>query len=183
MMRKILSVLMLLGFLAGCQEKAEIPKPLELTRSSNGHYCQMIIVDHPGPKAQVFEKGSKDPLWFSSVRDAISYMRMPGEAQNVTAIYVHDMARAEIWDKPPNNGIWIDAIKAFYVIESEKRGGMGAKETVPFLTREQADKFAVKFGGSVITYQDLPLKYILSDDHLATDDDPHKEHKKKQPDS
>ena len=42
---------------------------------------------------------------------------------------------------------------------------MGAKETVPFETREQATKFIAKFGGRVVTYKNIPRSYILGDDH------------------
>jgi len=165
MMLRVLAIAICCAFLVSCEEKVEIPKPIELTRNSNGFYCNMIIVDHPGPKAQVFEKDRTDPLWFSSVRDAVAYMQLPGEAQNVLAFYVHDMGKASTWKKPQNKGIWIDATKAIYVIGSAKRGGMGAKETVPFSDQEQAKKFARKFGGQIVAYQKIPGDYVLGDDH------------------
>lgn len=165
MMLKILSIAICCTFLVACENEVEVPKPMELTRNSDGFYCHMIIVDHPGPKAQVFEKDRKDPLWFSSVRDAVAYMQLPGEAQNVLAFYVHDMGKAKSWKNPQSKGIWIDATKAVYVIGSIKRGGMGAKETVPFLDHQQAEKFAKKFGGSVVAYEKIPSNYILGDDH------------------
>lgn len=164
-MLKALAVAICCAFLVACEDKVEIPNPMELTRNSNGFYCHMIIIDHPGPKAQVFEKDRKDPLWFSSVRDAVAYMQLPGEAQNVSAFYVHDMGKAAIWEKPQNMGIWIDATKAVYVINSVKRGGMGAKETVPFSDQEQADKFIRKFGGNVVSYTGIPNDYVIGDDH------------------
>ena len=43
------------------------------------------------------------------------------------------------WADPQDDGIWINAKKAFYVIGSTKRGGMGAKETVPFEDRSKAE--------------------------------------------
>lgn len=165
MMLKALAIVLCCVLLVGCKDEVKIPEPMELTRNSDGFYCHMIIVDHPGPKAQVFEKDRKDPLWFSSVRDAVAYMKLPGEAQNVSAFYVHDMGKATSWEKPQSKGIWINASKAVYVIGSKKRGGMGAKETVPFLDQKKADKFAKEFGGHVVPYTKIPTDYVIGDDH------------------
>lgn len=161
-MKKIL--LLILPFLiAACQEETPLPKPETLTREAEGFYCNMIVIDHPGPKAQVFEKGQKKALWFTSVRDALVYDRLPGEAQHIQAIFVHDMGRATSWDKPENQNIWIRAEQAFYVINSQKRGGMGARETVPFGARKEAEKFARDFGGTIVLYSAIPPEYILGD--------------------
>ena len=146
-----------------CNEEVAAPQPQKLTREGIGHYCNMIVADHPGPKAQVHEKGQEKPIWFSSVRDGLAYLALPGEAQRVTAIYVHDMGRADSWQKPQDDGIWIDATKAFYVIGSKKRGGMGAMEAAPFEDRTKADAFAAEFGGKVVVYADIPEAYILGD--------------------
>lgn len=156
-----LCLLLGLTVLSGCDDKVVPPEPVGLTREATGHYCNMIIVDHPGPKAQVFEVGQSEPVWFSSVRDALFYVRLPGEAQRVSAIYVHDMGRASSWQHPQNNGIWIEAAAAIYVIGSSRRGGMGALETVPFGQRREAEAFARRFGGKVIAFDEIPTDYIL----------------------
>lgn len=160
--------------LAGCTEETAPPEPQSLTRAAVGHYCNMIVVDHPGPKAQVFESGQQKPLWFSSVRDAFAYNALPGEAQNVVAIYVHDMSRADNWKRPPDDGIWIKAEDAHYVIGSSRRGGMGAQETVPFATATAAESFKSKFGGRVVTYGEIPKDYVVGDakDHKHADHKP-----------
>ena len=54
----------LAGWLVACESEAVVPDPIALTREANGHYCGMIVVDHPGPKAQVHEKGRDKPRWF-----------------------------------------------------------------------------------------------------------------------
>lgn len=166
---KVLAVLVLsIGTLAGCTEEVATPEPLKLTRDAIGHYCNMIVADHPGPKAQIHEKDRPKPLWFSSVRDGLAYMTLPGEAQRVVAFYVHDMSRAENWERPPDDGIWIKASDAIYVIGSTRRGGMGARETVPFKSREDAETFAAKFGGQAVTYAEIPKPYIVGDDNDHT---------------
>jgi len=155
--------------LIGCSEPAIAPDPVGLTREASGHYCQMIVVDHPGPKAQVFEVGRNEPVWFSSVRDALFYIKLPGEAQRVSAVYVHDMGRALSWEHPQDDGIWIEATAATYVIGSSRRGGMGARETVPFGQKSEAEAFARRFGGKVVAFDDISTDYILGDtgDHAS----------------
>ncbi len=156
--------------LSGCDEKVVPPDPVGLTREASGHYCQMIIVDHPGPKAQVFEVGRSEPVWFSSVRDALFYLKLPGEAQRVSAIYVHDMGKASSWERPQNDGIWVEAAAAIYVIGSSRRGGMGTRETVPFGQKSEAETFARRFGGSVVAFDNIPTDYILGNagDHASS---------------
>jgi len=156
--------------LSGCAEQVVLPDPVRLTREANGHYCKMIIVDHPGPKAQVFEVGRSEPLWFSSVRDALFYLKLPGEAQRASAIYVHDMGKASSWERPQDDGIWVEAAAAIYVIGSSRRGGMGTRETVPFGQKSEAETFARLFGGSVVAFDNIPTDYILGDagDHASS---------------
>lgn len=163
--------------LTACNEEVAVPEPQKLTRDAFGHYCNMIVVDHPGPKAQVHEKGQERALWFSSVCDGLAYLALPGEAQRVTAFYVHDMGRADSWARPQDDGIWIPATEAFYVIGSKKRGGMGALEAAPFKERAKAEAFAAEFGGKVVAYAEIPEDYILGDgnDHSPATSD-HDEH-------
>ena len=153
-----------LVLVTGCKEEVATPDPSQLTRNAIGHYCNMIVADHPGPKAQVFEQGRKEPLWFSSVRDGLAYLALPGEAKRVQAIYVHDMGRANSWASPQDTGIWINASEAIYVVGSKLRGGMGAKEAVPFKEHSDAHAFAGQHGGRVVNYDDIPSSYIVGDD-------------------
>ena len=44
--------------------------------------------------------------------------------------------------KPNADTEWIDAKKAYYVIESSFIGGMGAEDALPFADKAQAEKFA-----------------------------------------
>lgn len=155
--------------LSACNEDTAPPEEVALTRDAIGHYCNMIVADHPGPKAQIHEAGKAEPIWFSSVRDGFVYMNLPGEAQSVTAFFVHDMGQVDNYSKPPDNGAWIEASKALYVINSKRRGGMGAKETIPFKKRAAADQFVKKHGGTVVSYDAVPKDYIIGDggDHQS----------------
>ena len=148
------------AFAAACDEdKAPPPPPAELTRAAVGHYCGMIIADHAGPKGQILIEGSGEPLWFSSVRDAIAFSMLPEEPKRIAAIYVNDMGRAS-WDAP-EPGIWIEAREAWYAIETGRAGGMGAPEAVPFADRAAAEAFAAAHGGRVTPFADIPRAFIL----------------------
>jgi copper chaperone NosL len=150
--------------LAGCGEDEQAktpPPPQELTREAVGNYCGMIVADHPGPKAQLFLKKRADPIWFSSVRDAIAFTMLPEEPKAIAAIYVNDMGKAMNWESP-EPGTWIEARNAWFVVGSSRTGGMGAPETVPFSEKTAAETFAAKYGGRLVRFEDIPSDYVLS---------------------
>ena len=161
------ALLSLVG-LAGCEDDDEVivkPTAAELTREAVGHYCGMIVVDHTGPKAQIHLTGTDGVVWFSNVRDAIAFMRLPEEPKNIAVTYVNDMGRAT-WDAP-EPGTWVEASAAWFVIESQRVGGMGAPEAVPFAERDAAEGFAASHGGRVVALNDIPDSYVLA----SPDDD------------
>ena len=147
-------------FIAACEKAppVEVPDAQTLTREANGYYCLMTVVYHDGPKGQIILDDGK-VLWFTSVRDTVSFTLSPEEPKNIAAIYVSDMADAN-WEKPGLDN-WIDAHTAWYVLGSSKAGGMGAPETVPFSTKEKAELFVVKHGGTIYKFADIPKEYIV----------------------
>ncbi len=157
------SILALLGAVltvsCGDRQPTVVPAPQELTRDAVGYFCGMTVLDHKGPKGQVLLTDREQPLWFTSVRDTIAFTRLPGEAKNIAAIYVTDMGRAS-WDQP-EPGTWIDARKAFYVIGSDRVGGMRAPEVVPFSTSSKAQQFAAQHGGEVYDFDAIPDSGVL----------------------
>jgi copper chaperone NosL len=70
------------------------------------------------------------------------------------------MAKAPTWDKPGADN-WVDARQAFFVIGSDRKGGMGATEAVPFSTEEAAKAFVGDHGGDVVRFDAVPRDYIL----------------------
>ncbi len=163
-----LFLIFLSGSLSACNEDGPLPDPLALTHEAIGAYCGMILTEHPGPKAQVFEKNNPEPHWFTSVKDAVMYLTLPGEAQDAIVTYVQDMAVAQSWEKPEDDGIWIDLHDAYFVVGSRKIGGMGMPEFVPFSIKEKAIEFSRKHGGRVvrlseITTEDLDLAHTQVD--------------------
>lgn len=145
--------------LPGCEDDPPPPEPRELTREAVGHYCNMIVADHLGPKGQIFLRSRDEPIWFSSVRDTVAFTMLPEEPKDIAAIYVTDNARAD-WDAP-GPGTWIDAREAWYVVGSGRVGGMGAPEAVPFSDRAAADAFALSHGGRAVAFTEIPESFIL----------------------
>ena len=161
-MRRILTLIAAALLLAACKEQPAqaLPPPQEMTAEAIGRYCGMNVLEHPGPKGQIIVASRFDPFWFSSARDAIAFTLLPEEPKDVRAIYVSDMAKATSWDEPgPAN--WVEARKAWFVIGSSKRGGMGTEEAVPFSLREAADRFAGENGGRVVAFAEIPRDYVL----------------------
>jgi copper chaperone NosL len=149
--------------LAGCndQKTAEAPPPpQEMTATAIGHYCGMNVLEHTGPKGQIILASRKEPVWFSSARDAISFTMLPEEPKDIRAIYVSDMAKAPDWDKPGTTN-WVDARQASFVIGSRMKGGVGGDEAVPFSDKAAAEKFAAENGGWVVDFAEVPKDYVL----------------------
>ena len=156
--------------LAACkEEQAALPLPVAMSGDALGFYCQMNLGEHDGPKAQVHLAGTPAPLFFSQVRDAIAYQRMPEQDAAIEVIYVSDMGRAHSWDNPGVDN-WIAAHEAFYVVGSDATGGMGANELVPFARREAADSFARQRGGRIATLEEIADTEVLAPAGGATKD-------------
>lgn len=148
--------------LTGCtdeQKSAAIPPPAEVA-DAIGHYCGMQLAEHAGPKGQIHLKSGLAPVWFSSVRDTIAFMRLPEEPRDIVAVYVNDMARAKNWDQP-EDGTWVEINNAWFVIGSDRLGGMGAQEAIPFGGEAAAQDFQAEHGGRVVRLDDIQDEYIF----------------------
>jgi copper chaperone NosL len=147
---------------AGCDKPpAAPPPPQEVSAASTAQFCGMPLSEHAGPKGQIFVRDQTTPFWFASARDTIAFLRLPEMPKNIVAVYVNDMARAHNWEQP-EVGTWIDARRAYYVIESRRRSGMDAEEAVPFGEADAARRFAEANGGRVVGFADIPDSYIFS---------------------
>jgi copper chaperone NosL len=142
-------------------EAAATPRPVTMSDEALGYYCQMLLIEHPGPKGQIHLDGVAEPIFFSQARDTIAYLRMPEQSYPVLATYVSDMGAAESWDQPGRDN-WIPAAEAFYVVGSSRVGGMGAPEAVPFGERAAADAFARDYGGSVLRLDEIDDALVLA---------------------
>ena len=157
------AALVLLAILSACREpdaRAPLPSPVAMTEEAVGHYCNMNILEHSGPKAQIHLAGVDHPVWFSQVRDAVAFLRSPEEHFDPLVVYVHDMEKAQSWDRP-GDGAWLDARDAYFVIGSRKTGGMGAPEVIPFGREKAAQAFVSKHGGQAVRLDEIPDDYVL----------------------
>ena len=166
-MKPLLSALALLATLlvAACGEDeaaATPPPPVALTQDAIGHYCGMALVEHDGPKGQILLRGNDRPVWFSSARDALAFTMLAEESKAIRAIYVSDMAKAESWAQPGVTN-WVEARRAHFVLGSDRRGGMGAEEAVPFSDPAAAERFVAEHGGRVLAFAAVPRDWALGD--------------------
>ncbi|MHA3980101.1 nitrous oxide reductase accessory protein NosL [Halovulum sp. GXIMD14794] len=158
-MKRLLLALSLFT-LASCKEEAaNRPDPVELTPDAVGYYCQMELLEHVGPKGQIHLDGMPAPIFFSQVKDTVAYLHMPEQSHAVRAIYVQDMAGITDWARP---GAWIPVENAVYVIGSDRFGGMGAPEFVPFSDREAARAFAARHGGELRQFDQIGPEDVLA---------------------
>lgn len=154
-MRAVIAALLLTvaTFLAGCdqQTSARAVTPKEPGPGAIGFFCRMNLNEHGGPKGQILPKDWTEPLWFSSVKDALTYVDQDiVSEEELAAFWVNDMEQGT-WERPAA-GSWIEAKTAWYVIGSRKSSGMGGNEAVPFARRDAAGTFATQFGGRVVDY-------------------------------
>lgn len=142
----------------GCSEQAEqqriIHQAVAIESADECHLCGMLISNFSGPKAELFRNGvtkadGNSVKKFCSTRDMFSFYLDPENNRNVTTMLVHDMSKAP-WDAP-NDGYFIDAQQAWYVVGSNKTGAMG-KTLASFSAKTDADAFATEFGGNVIDF-------------------------------
>ncbi|MEM9576887.1 MAG: nitrous oxide reductase accessory protein NosL [Pseudomonadota bacterium] len=166
---RLLTLLVVLALAACREDVAQAPDPQPLTAENIAHYCMMNISEHPGPKAQVFLEGLPDPIFFAQVRDAFTYLRSADQEGYVAAVYVNDMSVAP-WHAPGAEN-WMNADEAHYVVGSDKAGGMGAPELVPFSKPDSAARFAARYGGRIYPMQEVPEEAFLAPVELSFDEE------------
>jgi copper chaperone NosL len=154
-MKRALALILLLS---ACREEvAQATDPLPLTAETIGHFCQMNVLEHEGPKGQVHLDGLPGaPLFFSQVSDLVVYLRLPEQSHAVLAIWVSDIGAPGATWAEPGAGNWIDARAAHYVVGAAVTGGMGAPEVVPFAEFAAAEAFAARHGGAILGLDAIP---------------------------
>lgn len=159
----LLPITISLIIVTGCRQQIDdtMPPPIAMTEEAVGHFCQMNILEHAGPKAQIHLEGLPYPLFFSQVRDGIAYERMPEQNYKISAIYVSDMSRAHDWNNVGQEN-WIPATSAHYVVASSKTGGMGAPELVPFSDQDDAREFVSRHGGQILRLDNIDDALVLN---------------------
>lgn len=171
-MKRVLLLVLALS-LAACQEEVvQNSDPVAMTANALDYYCQMNLMEHEGPKGQVHLDGLPGaPLFFSQVRDAVAYTRLPEQSHVILAVYVSDMgAPGTTWTDPGATN-WIDATTAHYVIGANVEGGMGTPEVVPFSEMAAAEAFAHQHGGSIVGLAAIPDALVIPPVVESADED------------
>jgi copper chaperone NosL len=170
-MRAALFAVALLALTACREQASQDVTPVPMTEASVGHFCQMGMLEHGGPKAQIHLEGLPGaPLYFSQARDVVAYIRLPEQSHVILAIWVNDMGAAGATWNVPGDTNWISAEDAWFVVGGSAIGGMGAPETVPFSDRAKAQAFADTNGGQVMRLADIPESAVLAPVDLVDSD-------------
>ncbi len=145
-----LIAVVLLFSVAACDQKTTTAGPVELKQGTACSLDGMLLLEYPGPKAQIhYANGQVD--FFCDTMEMFSIYLNPETQTQVTAIYTQDMAK-EDWKAPRSN--WIDARSAFYVQGSKMKGAMGPT-FASFALKEKADAFAKEHGGKVLRFDQV----------------------------
>lgn len=145
----------LLLMVTACSEPEPVPVARELTREAACALDGMLLMDYPGPKAQIhYDQGPPD--FFCDTVEMFAIHLRPEQQKRVRALYTQDMGKAD-WDAP--RGHWIDAQSAFYVVGSRRTGSMGP--TIGSFAHEaDARAFATEHGGRVLRFGEITPEMV-----------------------
>lgn len=113
--------------------------------------CGMPTDLYDGPHGKILLSDGEE-IAFCSTVDLFRVTTDPGfEDRGVAAVRVLPAGRGGVLD--PEGG-WIDARTAHYVAGSDRRAAMG-RTLVPFGDLEDAERFAQRHGGTILTYDQI----------------------------
>lgn len=157
--------------LGGCTKKnvtANQPS-VNIKSGDESAVCGMYITYQSGPRGEVYlvGLGSKPKLLkFGSTSSMFTYMHQPDVQHLVGSVYVQNVGEPGFnWRHPPkSSSSFIDARKAWYVVNQDVCGSMGPT-LAPFLNRHDAVAFSRKHGGQVVRFTQITsrlLKHLKS---------------------
>ncbi len=137
--------------LGACSQTEQMPPvPVELTKGDACTLDGMLLLDFPGPKAQIHYTQGPVDLFCDTVEMFSIYLR-PEQQKRVRALFVQDMGSTD-WNDPKD--AWIDAKTAFYVQGSKLRGSMGPT-FASFAEEAKAKAFIEKNGGKLYHFNEI----------------------------
>ncbi|QQX82035.1 nitrous oxide reductase accessory protein NosL [Shewanella sp. KX20019] len=155
-----LTLLLVAFALFGCKEAPQesmVHQAAAIESGDECHLCGMIITNFPGPKGELYTKTSDMTKKFCSTRDLFSFILDPEYQHQVKEIYVHDMSKTP-WTEPKDS-YFIDARKAWYVLESSRSGAMG-KTLASFVNESDAQAFMLEFGGKIYQFDEITMAML-----------------------
>lgn len=149
---------------AGCTTSTPVG-PVEPTRETACALDGMLLLEYPGPKAQIhYDQGPPD--FFCDTTEMFAMVLKPEQKRRLVAVYTQDMGQAD-WAHPV--GHWIDAKTAYYVVGSSRKGSMGA--TIGSFAREEdARSFARQYGGKVLRFNEVTPAMASLDGGVVRDE-------------
>lgn len=148
----ISAILNLWGCDSSTPDATGIQQTVAIESRDECHLCGMLIKKFPGPKGELYEHGNNEILKFCSTRDMFAYLLDPEHAHAIESVYVHDMSKVP-WDVPDDE-LFINARKAWYVMGHNQPGAMGPT-LASFSEKIMAEQFVKKYGGKVVTFDDI----------------------------
>ncbi|WP_260789554.1 nitrous oxide reductase accessory protein NosL [Aquabacterium sp. OR-4] len=145
--------------LAGCGRETGAAAPVAAVDFDNAASCAldgMLLAEYPGPKGQIQLSGQPQPEWYCDTLELLNAMLRPEQVRKRQGAWVQDMARAD-WERP--RGHWIDARSAHYVLQSRRKGSMGAT-AASFADAAAAQAFVQQHGGRVVAYAELKPEMV-----------------------
>lgn len=136
--------------LVACNKPTVSVSPQEITAGTTCSLDGMTLADFAGPKGQI-HYATGEPDFFCDTAELLSIYLRPEQKKRITGIFTQDMGQTD-WETPHSH--WIDAKLAFYVLGSNKTGSMGPT-LATFSTQQDAEKFAKKFGGTVLAFDKI----------------------------
>ncbi len=159
------SIVAALLFVAGCDRQAKLVSPQEIVIDTACTLDGMLLMDYPGPKAQLhYNQG--EPDFFCDTMEMFAIYLRPEQKKRVVGLFTQDMGMTD-WVKP--QGHWIDARTAFYVAGSKRTGSMGPT-LASFASNEDAEAFAKKYGGKVLRFDAVTIDMAALDGGVVRDE-------------
>ncbi len=148
-MRRLIAVFAAAA-LAACSPSPGPATPQELAPGTACALDGMLLLDYPGPKAQIhYADGTVE--FFCDTVEMFALVLRPEQKRKLRAVYTQDMSK-EDWRQPRSS--WIDARGAFYVADSKLRGSMGPTFAA-FARREDAEGFMKQHGGKLLRFEEV----------------------------
>lgn len=152
-----LAVVVLAGLaVSGCDHGTSLPAqpPVAIGKNDTSVSCGMLIRNSPGPRAEAYLEGRRQPLKFGSTRDFFAWILQPEHRLRLQHLYVQDSARID-WEHPVDAAAsFIDARTAYYVAWQTLPGMMGPT-FASFASRDKALAFTRAHGGEVLRFADV----------------------------
>ena len=136
--------------------QVSVPQPMIIPKDVSCGKCGMYPANYPRWQSQIiFKDGSMTP--FDGCKCMFNFMFSMDQ---------HDKAHsrddmAVVWVKDFNNGKWMNAMDAHFVVGSNMMGPMG-KELIPFADQAAAMKFHQEQGGNTMMYAGITPEVLKS---------------------